>query len=139
MLNPVYTIQPVVKPVVQRVWQPAVSCKQTSNRLWNRVVQRVYRCNWHPYWGHLGVPHWNFIKCFGIRKPSARLLCNRLTVGITLSSKLWLFVFTQLLHAAVLVTGQRLHRREATASNRHWWKWSSLGAENARPENARHI
>ena len=27
-LNPVYTIQPVVKPVVQAVWQPAVSCKK---------------------------------------------------------------------------------------------------------------
>jgi len=26
LLNPVYTIQPVVKPVVQPVWQPAVSC-----------------------------------------------------------------------------------------------------------------
>jgi len=31
-LNPVYTIQPVVKLVVQPVWQPAVSCKQTYNR-----------------------------------------------------------------------------------------------------------
>ena len=28
LLNPVYTIQPVVKPVVQPVWQPAVSCKR---------------------------------------------------------------------------------------------------------------
>jgi len=50
-LNPVYTIQPVVKPVynrfektvviqqpvVQLVWQLAVSCKQTSNRLSNRL------------------------------------------------------------------------------------------------------
>jgi len=29
----VYTIQPVVKSVVQPAWQPAVSCIQTSNRL----------------------------------------------------------------------------------------------------------
>ena len=36
-LKPVYTIQPVVKTVVQLVWQPAVSCKQTSNRLSNRL------------------------------------------------------------------------------------------------------
>jgi len=55
--NPVYTIQPVVKPVVQRVWQPTVSCKQTSNRLskWlsnrsdnrfdNRIDNRLYRVN----------------------------------------------------------------------------------------------
>ena len=43
ILNPVYTIQLVVKPVVQPVWlvqpvwQPALSCKQTSNRLSNRL------------------------------------------------------------------------------------------------------
>jgi len=33
--NPVYTIQPVVQPV----WQPAVSCKQTFNRLSNWFVR----------------------------------------------------------------------------------------------------
>jgi len=35
-LNPVYTIEPVVNPVVQLVWQPAVSCKRglrSSERL----------------------------------------------------------------------------------------------------------
>jgi len=37
-LTPVYTIQPVVKPV----WQPAVSCKQTSNRLLNRCLYTRY-------------------------------------------------------------------------------------------------
>ena len=42
-LYPVYTIQPVVKPVVQLVWQPAVSCKQTSNRLWDRFDNHVER------------------------------------------------------------------------------------------------
>jgi len=31
--NPVYTIQPVVKPVVQPVLRLAASCKETSNRL----------------------------------------------------------------------------------------------------------
>jgi len=36
LLNPVYTIQPVVK----RVWQPAVSCKQTSKQLSNRLSNR---------------------------------------------------------------------------------------------------
>ena len=40
-LNPVYWIQPVVKPVVQLVWQPAVSCKQTSNRLSNRFSNTI--------------------------------------------------------------------------------------------------
>jgi len=39
--NPVYTSQAVVKRVVQPVWQPAVSCKQTSNRLSN---------GWQPCW-----------------------------------------------------------------------------------------
>ena len=33
--SPVYTIQPVVKPVVKQVWQPVVSCIQTFNRLSN--------------------------------------------------------------------------------------------------------
>jgi len=35
-LNPVYMIQLVVKPVEQRVEQPAASCKQTLKRLFNR-------------------------------------------------------------------------------------------------------
>ena len=37
LLNPVYTIQPVLKPVVQPAWQPALSCKQISNRLSKRL------------------------------------------------------------------------------------------------------
>jgi len=46
VLYSVYTIQPVVIPVVQTavvqpvvkpVWEPAVSCKQTSNRVWQPV------------------------------------------------------------------------------------------------------
>jgi len=32
-LSHVYTIQPVVKPVVKPDWQPVVSCIQTFNRL----------------------------------------------------------------------------------------------------------
>jgi len=32
-LNAAYMIQPAVTPVVQPIWQPAVSCKQTSNGL----------------------------------------------------------------------------------------------------------
>jgi len=43
-IYPVYTIQPVVKPVVQLVWQPAVSCKQTSNRLSNPFDNRLNVC-----------------------------------------------------------------------------------------------
>ena len=43
--DPLYTIQPVVKPVEQ----PAASCKQTfnrsSNRLFNRFDNRLYRVN----------------------------------------------------------------------------------------------
>jgi len=75
VFNPVYTIQPFVKPVVQPVWQPAVSCKQTSNRLWtgcqtwpcwtnshcsfnrlyNRIDNRLYTrynrlSNWFDNW-----------------------------------------------------------------------------------------
>jgi len=42
LLNPVYTIQPVVNPVVQPDWQPAVWCKQTSNRLSNRLSNGLY-------------------------------------------------------------------------------------------------
>jgi len=38
---PIYTIQ----PVVQLVWQPAVSCKQTSNRL-SMVVKPVVQLVW---------------------------------------------------------------------------------------------
>ena len=37
---PVYTLQPVVNPV----WQPAVSCKQTMNRLSNRFDNRLNVC-----------------------------------------------------------------------------------------------
>jgi len=40
LLNPVYTIQ----PVVQAVWQPAVSCKQTSSRLSNQFDNRLDVC-----------------------------------------------------------------------------------------------
>jgi len=44
-LNPVYTIQPVVKPVLQ----PVASCMQTfhrlSNGLYNRFDNRLYRVN----------------------------------------------------------------------------------------------
>jgi len=53
-LRPVYTIQTVVKPVEQLVEQPAASCKQTfnrlSNRLFNRFDNRLYRVNgvWAP-------------------------------------------------------------------------------------------
>jgi len=39
-LNPVYTIQPVVK----LVWQSAVPCKQTSNRLSNRFDNQLDVC-----------------------------------------------------------------------------------------------
>ena len=39
----VYTIQPVVKPVVKPGWQPVVSCIQTFNQLSNRVVQLVWQ------------------------------------------------------------------------------------------------
>jgi len=35
-------------PVVQPVWQQAVSCKQTSNRL--SVVKRVWQPVWQPCW-----------------------------------------------------------------------------------------
>jgi len=46
LLNPVYTIQPVVK----RVWQPAVSCKQTSKQLSNRLSNRLWQPVWQPCW-----------------------------------------------------------------------------------------
>ena len=36
--NPVYTIQ--IQPVVKPVEQPAASCKQTFNRLFNRFDNR---------------------------------------------------------------------------------------------------
>jgi len=39
MLYPVYTIQPVVKQVVQPGWQPAVLCRQTSNPFDNRLYR----------------------------------------------------------------------------------------------------
>jgi len=38
--EPVYTIQPVVKPVWQTVEQPVVSCIQTFNRLSNQLYNR---------------------------------------------------------------------------------------------------
>jgi len=43
-LYPVYTIQPVVKTVVQPDWQPAVSCKQTFNQFDNRAELFVQLC-----------------------------------------------------------------------------------------------
>jgi len=39
----VYTIQPVVKPVVKRVWQPCWTNSFSFNRLSNRVVQLVWQ------------------------------------------------------------------------------------------------
>jgi len=42
VLSPVYTIQPVFKPIVKPDRPPVVSCIQTFNRLLNRVVQ--------PFW-----------------------------------------------------------------------------------------
>ena len=47
------------KPVVQPVWQPAVSCRQTSNRLWKRLSHRfdkhglttvLNNAVWQPCW-----------------------------------------------------------------------------------------
>jgi len=55
LLLPVYTIQPVVKPVVRQVWQPG-KCLYTrynrlstplSNRLSNRFNNRLYRVYRH--------------------------------------------------------------------------------------------
>ena len=49
VLNPVYTTEPVLNPVEQLVEQPAALCKQTfnrlSNRLFNRFEKRLYRVN----------------------------------------------------------------------------------------------
>ena len=42
-LEPVYTIQPVVKPVEQPVEQRTLSCKQTFNRLSTPVVEPVWQ------------------------------------------------------------------------------------------------
>jgi len=50
VLDPVYTIQPVVTPVEQPDEQPAASCEQTFNRLSNRFDNRLYRVN-----GVLGI------------------------------------------------------------------------------------
>ena len=65
-LSPVYTIQPVVIPVVKQVWQQVVSCKclytrynRLSNRLpkpfdnrlyrvYNRLSNRLYNPVWQP-------------------------------------------------------------------------------------------
>ena len=41
-LDPVYTIQLVVKPIEQPVEQPAASCIQTFNRLFNRLLNRLF-------------------------------------------------------------------------------------------------
>jgi len=41
----VYTTQPFVNPVRQRVWQPVVSCIQTFTRLSNRFDNRLYYVN----------------------------------------------------------------------------------------------
>ena len=42
-------VQVVVKPVVQPVWLPAVSCKQTSNRF-VYTIQPVVNLVWQPCW-----------------------------------------------------------------------------------------
>jgi len=47
-LNPVYTIQPVVKLPYRRVVQLAVSCKQTSNRV-ERTAVRLTGCQYGLY------------------------------------------------------------------------------------------
>ena len=56
LLNPVYTIQPVVKPVVQQVWQPAVSCKQTYNRL--STVLNDQHCSFNQLSNRVVQPVW---------------------------------------------------------------------------------
>ena len=43
LLSPVYTIQPVVKPVVKRVWQPVKCLYARYNRLSNPFDNRLYR------------------------------------------------------------------------------------------------
>jgi len=78
-LYPVYTIQPVVKMVVQPVGQPVASCKRTSNRVGKPVVQS----SWQP------------VGCLFTRYSR---LSNRLynwtagcTTGFTTG---WMFVYT---------------------------------------------
>jgi len=46
-LSPVYTIQPVVIPVVKQVWQQVVSCKCLYTR-YNRLSNRLYNPVWQP-------------------------------------------------------------------------------------------
>jgi len=57
--NPVYTMQPIVQSVIQPLWQPAVSCIQTFNRLNNRSSVCVHdtadcpagcQTNWTTGW-----------------------------------------------------------------------------------------
>jgi len=66
-LKPVYRIQ----PVVQLVWQPAVSCKQTSNRLYNPVwqpavytIQPFVKPAWQPVWQRVWQPVVSCIQTF---------------------------------------------------------------------------
>jgi len=71
-IKSVYTIQPVVKPVVKRVWQPAASCKQTSNLLSNRLYNRI------AIEQPVVKPVWQPVECLYTRY---NLLTNRLTTG----------------------------------------------------------
>jgi len=54
-LSPVYTIQHVVKPVVQPIWQPVVSCKRgISNRvcdIWNVLPSNIV--SWVVFFSHV--------------------------------------------------------------------------------------
>jgi len=45
LLNPVYTIQPVVKPVEQRVGQPVECLFTRCSQLFNRFDNRLYRAD----------------------------------------------------------------------------------------------
>ena len=82
--SPVYTIQPVVKSVVQPLWQPVVSCKRgiITNRddAWTRPNVTVARgfytlCkkNWR------GAPNWVFTS------PRQRLLSTLVSMSVCAS------------------------------------------------------
>jgi len=109
LLNPVYTIQPVVKPVVvwqpavytiqpfvKPIWQPVVSCIQTFyqvvKRVWQPVWQQVVLCrrgftNYRPQWG-LCFCHRLWLFCLFVHEISrgtAERICAKFTGKTCLS------------------------------------------------------
>ena len=114
--------------MVQPVWQPAVSCKQTSNRLSNRLY-RVYKhlpgcqIGWQPVWQQV-------VSCkLGFRKrptdasshpsiqPVIKLKCH--IVYTNLSTERYWWVYMKLSSVRLIISQSLSRQVHAQAPSKH--------------------